>query len=147
MLLTHHAKERIIKRLAKSRKLEHVYSSLRDFLKNAEKIEINEKVVIFSDKRKSLVCVKLEGELLGLEEIKMRVSKINESYECIFWGKENFAKITTPRKFLKNVLDGSYYCYINKKKKVLYLGKNQPLLVITLRPAKKSERSGAGAGI
>ncbi|AHF80501.1 hypothetical protein [Thermococcus paralvinellae] len=140
MLLTNHAKQRIVKRLSKRRKLERVYSALLDFLKNAERIEINEKIVIFTDKRKSLVCTKLDAELLNFNKIMERMEDINETYECVFWGKEKFIKVTTPQKFLEQVSKGKYYFYINKEKKVLYIGDEPPLLAITLRPAKRKER-------
>lgn len=141
MLLTNHAKQRIIKRLSKRRKPERVFSALLDFLKNAEKIEINEKIVILTDKRKSLVCTKLDAELLSLDEIMEKVGDINETYECVFWGKEKFIKVTTPQKFLEQVSKGKYYFYINKEKKALYIGEEPPLLAITLRPAKREERT------
>ena len=141
MLLTNHAKQRIVKRLSKRRKLERVYSALLDFLKNAEKIEINEKIVIFTDKRKSLVCTRLDAEFLSFDEIMERVGDIDETYECVFWGEEKFAKVTTPKKFLEQIPEGRYYFYITKEKKVLYIGTESPLLAITLRPAKRKERA------
>ncbi|WP_324736171.1 hypothetical protein VFC49_03390 [Thermococcus sp. SY098] len=141
MLLTNHAKQRIVKRLSKRRKLERVYSALLDFLKNAERIEINEKITIFTDKRKSLVCTKLNAELLDFNEVLKRAKGINEAYECVFWGKEKFAKVTTPKKFLKQIPEGRYYFYINKEKKVLYIGDEPPLLAITFRPARRKERT------
>ncbi|ADT84026.1 hypothetical protein [Thermococcus barophilus] len=140
MLLTNHAKQRIIKRLSKRRKLERVYSALLDFLKNAERIEVNEKIIIFTDKRKSLVCTKLDAEFLGFNEIMKKVGDINETYECVFWGEEKFAKVTIPKKFLEHIPEGKYYFYINKEKKALYIGDEPPLLAITLRPAKRKER-------
>ena len=140
MLLTNHAKQRIVKRLSKRRKLERVYSALLDFIKNAERIEVNEKIVIFTDKKKSLVCTRLDAEFLSFNEIMERVRDINETYECTFWGEGKFAKVTTPKKFLEQIPEGRYYFYINKEKRVLYIGDEPPLLAITLRPAKRKER-------
>ena len=140
MLLTNHAKQRIVKRLSKRRKLERVYSALLDFLKNAERIEVNEKIVIFTDKKKSIVCTRLDAEFLSFNEIMERVRDINETYECVFWGEEKFAKVTTPKKFLEQIPEGRYYFYINKEKRVLYIGDEPPLLAITLRSAKRKER-------
>ena len=141
MLLTNHAKQRIIKRLSKRKKPERIYSALLDFLKNAERVEINEKIVIFTDKRKSLVCTKLDAELLNLDEIMKKIENIEGTYECVFWGNEKFIKVTTPRRFLEQVPRGKYYFYINEDKKALYIGEEPPLLVITLRPAKREERT------
>ncbi|AIF69472.1 hypothetical protein PAP_05330 [Palaeococcus pacificus DY20341] len=140
MLLTNHAKERIAKRLSKRRKLDRIYSSLWAFLEKAHEIKVNEKVSIFTDKRKSLVCVKLNSKILTLEELKEEVSKINDAYECVFFGDEKFAKITLPKKFLSEIEDGVYHFYISKEKKALYIGEVPPFLVITLRPAKRHER-------
>ncbi len=144
MLLTNHAKERIIKRLSKSRRYEKIYSTLLDFIKGAEKIEVNDKIVIFTDKRKSLVCSKLEWRKLPTEEIFEKVKDIEETYECVFWGDKKIAKKTTPRKFLKEIPDGTFYFYINREKRVIYVGEEEPLLAITLRPAKRKERDYVG---
>jgi len=144
MLLTNHAKERIIKRLSKSRRLERIYSALLDFLKGVEKIEVNDKIVIFTDKRKSLVCARLECKRLNKSEIIDEVKNIEETYECVFWGDEKIVKRTTPKKFLNEIPDGDFYFYINREKKVMYIGKEEPLLAITLRPAKRRERDYVG---
>lgn len=144
MLLTNHAKERIIKRLSKSRRYEKIYSALLDFLRGAEKIEVNDKIVIFTDKRKSLVCSKLEWRKLPTAEIFEKVKDIEETYECVFWGDKKVAKKTTPRKFLNEIPNDSFYFYINREKRVIYVGKEEPLLVITFRPAKRKERDYVG---
>ncbi|ASJ09551.1 hypothetical protein A3L11_10030 [Thermococcus siculi] len=140
MLLTRHARERLVKRLAKRRKLERVYTELWDFLDRSRKIEVNERVVIFTDGTKSLVCARLDCERLSLNEIMERVGSIKGTYECVFFD-ERIAKETVPRKFLERIPDGTYCFYINREKRSLYVGSEPPLLVITLRPAKKSERN------
>ncbi|HII60756.1 hypothetical protein [Pyrococcus horikoshii] len=139
MLLTKHAKERIAKRLAKKRKIDKIYSALFSFLKNSIRIEI-EGTIFFTDGSKTLVATKLDGKLLDLEDIIRRVRGIEESYECVFWDKK-IVKITKPRKFLQEVPPGKYYFYINKEKKVLYIGSHEPLLALTFRPAKRWERA------
>ena len=139
MLLTRHAKERLIKRLAKRRKPERVYSKLWEFLGRSVRVEINERVVIFTDGRKSLVCAKLECERLSLNEIKGRVHGIKRPYECVFFDGR-LTRETVPGKFLKQVPDGVYCFYLNSEKKSLYIGSEPPLLAITFRPAKRSER-------
>lgn len=144
MLLTNHAKERIIKRLSKSRKCEKIYSALLNFLNEAEKIEVNNRILIFTDKRKSLVCSKLEGKKLSVSEIFEEVKNIDDAYECVFWGEKKVAKKTTPRKFLSEIPNGIFYFYINREKKVIYVGEEEPLLAITFRPAKKRERDYVG---
>ncbi|USS40496.1 hypothetical protein NF865_09375 [Thermococcus aggregans] len=144
MLLTNHARERIIKRLSKSRRLEKIYSALLDFLKEAEKIEVNDKIVIFTDKRKSLVCSRLECKRFNKSEIINEIKNIGETYECVFWGDKKIVKRTTPKKFLNEIPDGEFYFYINKDKKVMYIGKDEPLLAITFRPAKRGERDYVG---
>ena len=140
MLLTRHARERLAKRLAKKRRLERIYAELWAFLDRADRIDINESVVIFTDGRKSLVCARLECERLSLEEIKKRVEGIREAYECVFFDGR-LARETLPRRFLENVPDGEYCFYLNREKRSLYIGNRPPLLVITIRPAKKSERA------
>jgi len=145
MLLTDHAKERVIKRLSKNRKLNRVYSSLFKFLRNAEKMQIHENVFAFTDGRKSLVCVPLRGAKLTVGEIREEVKEIGEAYECVFWDEGGFAKLTGPHRFLSEIPEGNYYFYINRRKKVLYIGKEPPLLAITLRPAKRKERTINGA--
>lgn len=140
MLLTNHAKERIIKRLSKRRRLDLVYSSILKFLESANEIKINEKIIIFTDGKKSLVCTKLPSKILTKNEAE-KIKKIEDSYECIFWGKERFARVTTPKKFLNSITEEGFYFYLNQEKKVLYIGSTQPLLAITLRPAKKEERN------
>ncbi|NJD99782.1 hypothetical protein E3E26_08310 [Thermococcus sp. LS1] len=139
MLLTRHAKERLVKRLAKRRKLERVYSALWEFLERSKRIDVNDKVVIFTDGRKSLVCVRLECERLPLEEIRHRVEKIERPYECVFLDGK-LVRETLPRKFLELIPEGEYCFYINREKRSLYIGSEGPLLAITLRPAKREER-------
>jgi len=139
MLLTRHAKERLIKRLAKRRNPERVYSKLWTFLDRSQRFEVNEKVVIFTDGRKSLVCVRLDCERLSLEEIKSRVEGITRPYECVFFDGR-LARETVPRKFLETIPDGVYCFYLNHEKRSLYIGSGPPLLAITLRPAKRDER-------
>ncbi len=143
MLLTRHARERLIKRLAKKRRLEHIYAELWDFLDRSRKIDVNERVVILTDGRKSLVCSRLDCEMLSLDEIRERVSDISRTYECVFFDGR-LAKETVPRKFLELVPKGVYCFYLNREKRSLYIGSTPPLLAITLRPAKKSERNGEG---
>lgn len=139
MLLTRHARERLIKRLAKRKKLERIYSELWAFIDRSRRIDVNERVVIFTDGRRSLVCVRLECEMLSLEEIGERVSGISEPYDCVFFDGR-IAKHTVPRKFVEGLPDGRYCFYINREKKSLYIGSEEPLLAITIRPAKRSER-------
>ena len=139
MLLTRHAEERLVKRLAKKRKLERVYSELWAFLDRSRRIYVNERVVIFTDGRKSLVCVKLDCERLPLEEIRKRVDSLEGTYRCVFPDKR-LARETSPLKFLSEIPDGVYCFYINREKRSLYIGSEEPLLAITLRPAKKGER-------
>ncbi|KUH33217.1 hypothetical protein APY94_06795 [Thermococcus celericrescens] len=139
MLLTRHARERLIKRLAKNRNPERFYPQLWAFLDRSRRIDVNERIVIFTDGRKSLVCSRLDCERLPLEEIKERVGGISRAYECVFLDGRT-ARETIPRKFLESVPDGEYCFYINREKRSLYIGSAPPLLAITLRPAKKSER-------
>ncbi|NJE41701.1 hypothetical protein [Thermococcus sp. GR6] len=139
MLLTRHAKERLVKRLAKRRKLKRVYLALWEFLERSKRIDVNDKVVIFTDGRKSLVCVRLECERLPLEEIRHRVEKIKRPYECVFLDGR-LARETVPRKFVELIPEGEYCFYINREKRSLYIGSEGPLLAITLRPAKRKER-------
>jgi len=128
-----------VKRLAKKRKLERVYSELWAFLDRSRRIYVNERVVIFTDGRKSLVCVKLDCERLPLEEIRKRVDSLEGTYRCVFPDKR-LARETSPLKFLSEIPDGVYCFYINREKRSLYIGSEEPLLAITLRPAKKGER-------
>ncbi|GAB6135145.1 hypothetical protein [Thermococcus prieurii] len=139
MLLTRHAEERLVKRLAKRRKLERVYSELWAFLDRSRRIDVNERVVIFTDGRKSLVCARLDCERLPLEEIKERVEGLKGTYRCVFSDKR-LARETSPIKFLSEIPDGVYCFYINREKRSLYIGREEPLLAITLRPAKRRER-------
>ncbi|ASJ02486.1 hypothetical protein A3L09_04060 [Thermococcus profundus] len=139
MLLTRHARERLIKRLAKRRSSERVYRALWDFLDRSKKLMINDEVVIFTDGRKSLVCVKLPCERLPLEEIRTRVRGISEPYECVF-PDGKLGKTTVPSKFLEMIPDGIYCFYLNREKRSLYVGSESPLLAVTLRPAKRWER-------
>ena len=139
MLLTRHARERLVKRLAKKRKFELVYAKLWEFLDRSRRIEVNEKGVILTDGRKSLVCARLECEVLSLEEIRERVSGISEAYDCVFFDGRT-ARHTVPRKFVEDLSDGRYCFYMNREKKGLYIGSEEPLLVITIRPAKRAER-------
>jgi len=140
MLLTRHAEERLVKRLAKRRKLERVYSELWSFLDRSRRIEVNERVVIFTDGRKSLVCAKLECERLHLDEIRERVKGLNGTYRCVFPDKR-LARETSPIKFLSEIPNGVYCFYLNREKRSLYIGSEEPLLAITLRPAKREERT------
>ncbi|ANF21906.1 hypothetical protein [Thermococcus piezophilus] len=139
MLLTHHAKERLAKRLAKRRRLERIYEKLWDFLDRSRRIEVNERIVIFTDGRKSLICSRLDCERLTLEDIKERVDGISRPYECIFLD-DKLVRETLPRKFLELIPEGKYCFYLNREKRSLYVGSEEPLLAITLRPAKREER-------
>ncbi|NJE04947.1 hypothetical protein E3E36_02025 [Thermococcus sp. M36] len=139
MLLTRHAKERLVKRLTKRRKLGCIYSELWSFLDRSVRLDVGEGIVIFTDGRKSLVCTKLDCERLPLEEIRRRVAGTERSYECVFFDGR-LVKETTPRKFIEEVPDGEYCFYINMKKRSLYIGSREPFLVITIRPAKGRER-------
>ncbi len=139
MLLTRHARERLVKRLAKKRKFELVYAKLWEFLDRSRRIEVNENVVILTDGRKSLVCARLECGVLSREEIKKRVSGISEAYDCVFFDGRK-ARHTLPRKFVEGLPDGRYCFYMNREKRSLYIGSEEPLLVITIRPSKRAER-------
>jgi hypothetical protein len=139
MLLTRHARKRLRKRLVKRGRIERIYSELWAFLERSKKIEVNEKTIILSDGRKSLVCVRLECERLPLKDIREIVKGIGEAYECVYFDGR-LAKITKPEKFIERVPDGEYCFYISREKKSLYVGSEPPLLAITLRPAKRSER-------
>ncbi|WP_456367974.1 hypothetical protein [Thermococcus sp.] len=140
MLLTRHARERLTKRLAKRRKLDRIYTKLWDFLDRSVRLVPKEGVVIFTDGKKSLVCIELPCERLSRREILGRVEGIRDSYECVFYDGR-LVKLTTPKKFLGFIPEGTYCFYISRKKMSLYIGTRTPLLVITLRPAKKEERS------
>ncbi len=139
MLLTRHAEKRLIKRLTKRRESKRVYSKLWEFLDRSVRIRVNDEVVIFTDGRKSLVSVKLDCKMLSLGEIKSRVDWIKQPCKCVF-SDGRLVKETIPLKFLKLVPDGVYCFYINREKRSFYVGSKPPLLAITLRPAKKSER-------
>ncbi|AIU70714.1 hypothetical protein TEU_10410 [Thermococcus eurythermalis] len=139
MLLTRHAESRLIKRLTKRRRLERLYSALWEFLDRSRRIDVNERVVIFTDGRKSLVCARLDCERLPLDEIKKRVENLKGTYRCVF-PEGRLAKETAPTKFLSEIPDGEYCFYINREKRSLYIGGEEPLLAITFRPAKRSER-------
>ncbi|AFK23291.1 hypothetical protein [Pyrococcus sp. ST04] len=139
MLLTKHAKERIIKRLSKKRDIRSVYSALFSFLSNCVRINV-EDTILFTDGRKTAVATRLECKKLSIEEIKKIVKEINAVYECIFLD-EKTVRITRPSKFLEGIPQGEYCFYINKEKKVMYIGSEEPLLILTLRPAKKWERA------
>ncbi|AMQ17671.1 hypothetical protein [Thermococcus peptonophilus] len=140
MLFTRHAKERLKKRLAKRGRLERIYSELWAFLDRSKRIDVNEKITIFTDGRKSLVCTRLDCERLQKSEILERVRDIMGSYECVYFDGR-VAKVTRPEKFIEAVPDGEYCFYLNREKKSLYVGSEPPFLVITLRPAKREERS------
>ncbi|BAD85208.1 hypothetical protein, conserved [Thermococcus kodakarensis KOD1] len=140
MLLTYHAKERLKKRLAKRGRLERMYSELWVFLDRSKRIDVNEKITIFTDGRKALVCTRLDCERLQKSEILERVRGIMDSYECVYFDGR-VAKVTRPEKFIETVPDGEYCFYLNGEKKSLYVGSEPPFLVITLRPAKREERS------
>ncbi len=144
MLLTRHARERLVKRLAKKRRLERVYSALWDFLDRSQRIDVNERVVIFTDGRRSLICARLECEMLSLEEIRDRVSWISQPYDCVFFDGR-MTRHTLPRKFVESLPDGRYCFYMNREKRSLYIGSEEPLLVITIRPAKREERDQASS--
>lgn len=139
MLLTNHAMERLVKRLAKKRKIGRIYAHLWEFLDRSVRIDVKEGVVIFTDGKKSLVCVELECERLPKEEIRKRVEKLREAYRCVFLDGR-IVRETVPLKFLSEIPDGTYCFYINREKKSLYVGSERPLLAITFRPAKKGER-------
>jgi hypothetical protein len=140
MLLTRHAKNRLAKRLAKRKRLERIYSELWAFLDRSRRIDVNEKTTIFTDGRKALVGVRLECERLQKSEILERVRGIMGSYECVYYDGR-IAKITRPEKFLRLIPDEEYCFYMNREKRSLYIGSEPPLLVITLRPAKREEKS------
>ncbi|WP_297535371.1 hypothetical protein [Thermococcus sp.] len=140
MLLTKHARERIAKRLSKRRKFERIYESLWKFLDGAKRIEVKENVVIFTKGGKSLVCVKLPCERLTLGEIANLVRNVDGEYECVY-PDGKIAMRTIPRKFLKLLPEGCYCFYLNREKRSLYVGSEEPLLAITLRPAKREERT------
>ena len=91
--------ERIIKRLSKSRRHKRIYSALLDFLKGAEKIEVSDRIVIFTDKRKSLVCSRLECRKLNTAEIVKEVKNTEETYECVFWGIKRLQRKLPQRSF------------------------------------------------
>jgi len=139
MLLTRHAESRLVKRLSKRRRLERLYSNLWEFLDRSRRIDVTERIVIFTDGKKSLVCTRLDCERLPLDEIKKRVENLKGAYRCVFLDGR-LAKETTPAKFLSEIPDGEYCFYINRKKRSLYIGSEEPLLAITFRPAKRSER-------
>jgi len=139
MLLTRHAEERLVKRLSKRRRIDRVYSRLWDFLDRSKRIEVNEKIVIFTDGRKSLVCVRLPCERLSLEEIRDVVFGLKDQYRCVFWDGRT-VRDTIPKKFLESIPSGRYCFYLNREKRSLYLGSEEPLLAITFRPAKMRER-------
>ncbi|NJF25002.1 hypothetical protein [Thermococcus sp. Bubb.Bath] len=143
MLLTRHAKERLAKRLVKRRKLESIYAELWDFLDRSRRIDVKDGVVIFTDGRKSLVCVELPCEELSKEEIIKVLGRVTEEYECVF-SDGRLARRTTPARFLREIPDGEYCFYLNREKRSLYVGSEPPLLVITLRPAKRWEREELG---
>ena len=71
-----------------------------------------------------------------------QVESIKRPYECVFFDGR-LARETVPRKFLELVPDGVYCFYLNREKRSLYIGSEPPLLAITFRPAKKSERDSA----
>ncbi|WP_258083977.1 hypothetical protein [Thermococcus thermotolerans] len=144
MLLTRHARERLVKRLAKKKRLERVYSALWGFLDRSQRIDVNERVVIFTDGRRSLICAKLECEMLSIEEIRERVSGISQAYDCVFFDGR-MVRHTVPRKFVEGLPNGRYCFYMNREKKSLYIGSEEPLLVITIRPAKREERNQASS--
>jgi hypothetical protein len=139
MLLTRHAKERLAKRLAKRRKLERIYTELWDFLDRSKRINVKDGIVIFTEGRKSLVCVELPCEKLSKGELLKLLGQLNEEYECVF-SDERLVRRTTPTKFLKEIPEGRRCFYINRGKRSLYVGSEPPLLAITLRPAKRRER-------
>jgi len=120
-------------------KSKRVYSKLWEFLDRSVRIRVNDEVVIFTDGRKSLVSVKLDCKMLSLGEIKSRVDGIKQPCKCVF-SDGRLVKETIPLKFLELVPDGVYCFYINREKRSFYVGSKPPLLAITLRPAKKSER-------
>ena len=140
MLLTRHAKDRLAKRLAKRKRFERIYSELWAFLDRSRRIDVNEKTTIFTDGRKTLVCVRLECERLQKSEILERARGVGGAYECVYFDGR-IAKVTKPEKFLRLIPDGEYCFYMNGEKRSLYIGSEPPLLVITLRPAKREERS------
>ncbi len=148
VLLTYHAKEQIVKRLAKKRCLEIIYEAIWKFLKEAKPIDNERKVFILTNGTKSAVCCKLESELLSLSEISGKILEIEDRYECVFFeGVAQDAKrlvmVATPKEFLDKLnakRTEKYYFFIRKDKKVLYIGKKKPLLIITFRPARRWER-------
>ncbi len=140
MLLTRHAEERLVKRLTKRRNIKRVYLELWAFLDRSRRIDVNERVVIFTDGRKSLVCAKLDCERLSLDEIRERVEGLEGTYRCVFPDRR-LARETVPVKFLSEIPDGVYCFYLNREKRSLYIGSEEPLLAITLRPAKREERA------
>jgi len=139
MILTRHARERLAKRLSKRKKLNRMYSELWAFLDRSVKLSSREGVVIFTDGRKSLVCVELPCEVLSLEEIVERVKEIDETYTCVFFD-ERLVLETVPRKFVERIPGGRYCFYIKFEKRSLYVGTERPLLAVTIRPAKRGER-------
>lgn len=102
-------------------------------------------MVILTNGEKSLVCARLECERLSLEEIQERVSGISRTYDCVFLDGRR-ARSTVPRKFVEGIPEGEYCFYLNREKRSLYVGSEEPLLVITMRPAKERERVYASRG-
>lgn len=143
MLLTNHARERVIKRLSKKRRTGAIYGTLDAFLKSSKRLEAGS-TIIFTDGEKSLVCVPLKGELVEKEEILKRVKDINWEYECVLNVDGLSGGRKKPSNFVEKIEDGRYHFYINREKRVLYIGIKEPLLAITLRPAKKHERTFEG---
>ncbi|RLF64197.1 MAG: hypothetical protein DRN30_05685 [Thermoplasmata archaeon] len=148
IILTHHARQRVIKRLIKRKNppVTKIYESIRDFLKGARAIEIpygRGKNILFTDGEYTLVCavlknVKKLSKKEILEEVKGFPFYRLEAHILDFVGEYVKKQVI---KHLETIPEGEYWFFMNIEKDILYVGHEEPLLAVTFRPAKSWERT------
>lgn len=147
VILTHHAKRRISKRLLKKKNptIGELYNEIREFLKNTKSIEIPHgrgKNVIFTDGSYTLVCAYIKSvNKFAKEKILENITSFPfnrlEAHILDDVGLYSKKKIIDR---VKEIPMGEYWFFMNVEKGVVYIGKEEPLLGITFRPAKRWER-------
>jgi len=133
VILTHHAKKRISKRLLKKKNptIEEVYDEIREFLKNTKSIEVPHgrgKNIIFTDGSYTLVCACIKSvDKLSKEEILENIMSFPfnrlEAHILDDVGLYNKKRIID---HVKEIPSGDYWFFINVEKGALYIGKEEP---------------------
>ncbi|RLF66323.1 MAG: hypothetical protein DRN26_04155 [Thermoplasmata archaeon] len=148
VILTHHARQRVLKRLLKKKNppVSEIYDSLRNFLRDARIIEIPHgrgKNVLFTNGEYTLVCAVLKNvrklsKVDILKEVRNFPFYRLEAHILDFVGEYVKRQII---KHIESIPDGEYWFFMNVEKDVLYVGREEPLLAVTFRPARSWERT------